>query len=54
MTATHIYPIDDLKLHETEGNPCWCTPRVEENGQLIIHNSLDGREAYETGKRKPH
>lgn len=51
----HIYPIGDLKEHETDGKPCWCRPEEEVvglTGLLIIHNSADGREAYEKGERK--
>lgn len=51
----HIYPLNDLKEHETNGENCWCEPTEEEianNGLLIIHNSADGRELYEQGIRK--
>jgi len=49
----HVYPIEDLREHDTEnGTECWCTP-IEDNG-VIIHKSKDGREDYETGKRKPN
>lgn len=45
----HVYPIDDVAPHNVQGGPCPCEPRVEVQGQtaLIIHNSFDGREAYE-------
>ena len=42
----HTLPVDDLKPH-IMGADCWCNPRVEENGELIIHNSLDRREVFE-------
>lgn len=33
----HVYPVG--KGHEVEGGPtCWCKPKVEEDGRLIIHN----------------
>lgn len=50
--AFHVYPLNDLRDHSTEtGRPCWCRPR-EEDG-VIVHNSMDGREKFETGERKP-
>ena len=59
ISLWHVYPTNDLKDHDI-GNTtdCWCHPRVEEcaanNGYIAIHNSMDGREDYETGKRNPH
>ena len=50
----HVIPINDLRDHETCGMDCWCNPDYDEEDNLLIHNSLDGREAYETGQRKPH
>ncbi len=49
----HVYPVDDLREHVIEGygEGCWCGARVEDG--LVIHNSLDGREQFETGERKP-
>jgi hypothetical protein len=49
-----VIPIDDLRPHK-EGPACWCKPRVEEceGGDIVVHNSLDGREKFETGERKP-
>lgn len=44
----HVVPIGDLWEHDPE---CLCGPRCEiEAGSkmLFIHNSLDGRERYET------
>lgn len=46
----HIYPLNDLKEHDTESTICECNPNTEilENGDiLIIHNSYDGREGLE-------
>jgi len=45
----NILPINDIKEH-TEDTTCKCRPSAEilENGELmIIHNSFDGREAFE-------
>jgi hypothetical protein len=52
----HVYPIGDLKEHDKKGTKCWCQPDVEYigDGALVTHNSADGREAYETGRRKRH
>lgn len=48
----HVVPIDDLREHSTDiDKPCWCKPR-EDDG-VMVHNSMDGREKYETGERKP-
>ena len=51
----HVYPVNDLKEHLTQLPAiCWCDPelKIEDDGLIIIHNSLDGREAYEDGRRK--
>lgn len=48
----HVYPIDDLREHITNDKPCWCHPRIEDDGAIIVHNSMDKREDYEQG-RKP-
>lgn len=48
----HVFPIDDLKEHTVEGMGCWCHP-VEDDDGVIVHNAMDGREAFETGERKP-
>lgn len=54
MKHIHVYPTDDLREHVTDGRPCWCqpTPEVDEPS-VIVHHSMDGRENYETGERKP-
>lgn len=42
-----VTPIDDLKPHQ-EGEGCWCKPFMD--GEVLVHNSLDGREkTYERG-----
>lgn len=35
----HVYPTWGPK-HETDGRPCWCSPRVEReaSGDVVIHN----------------
>ena len=56
ISIIHTYPLNDLKPHDLgDQTDCWCKPRVEEfeNGMCnVVHNSMDGREDYETGKRK--
>lgn len=55
MAIYHIYPLFDLKEHEMDdaGN-CWCAPEedADQYGLYIIHNSMDGREDYESHRRK--
>jgi len=48
--AYDIKPIGDLKPH-SDGPGCWCNPVREDD--MFVHNSMDRREEYETGKRKP-
>ena len=49
----HVIPLDDLREHDC--NPdCWCHPTPDdEDPQVWVHHSMDGREAFETGERKP-
>jgi len=49
VSVQHVYPAGDLIEHELEGDDCPCGPRVEfvEGGQVVVHHSLDGREANE-------
>ena len=49
----HVSPINDTFEHVLEGHDCWCGPEVAEDG-VVIHNSADGRDDYEEGKRKVH
>jgi hypothetical protein len=46
----HVYPLGDLREHYASLE-CWCVP-VEDDG-VVVHNALDGREAYERGERRP-
>lgn len=48
----HVFPINDLREHQVDGGDCWCHPVEDEDG-VIVHNSMDGREKFETGERKP-
>lgn len=51
-TKWHIIPMDDDKEHQVSLE-CWCCPELDEEDNLIIHNSADGRELFERGERKP-
>ena len=46
----HVYPADDWKPHITDGSKeCWCKPHHDEECNTFIHNSMDGREQYDSG-----
>ncbi len=47
----HVYPVNDTYPHRLEGFKCACKPEQHELG-FILHNSFDGREDFESGKRK--
>lgn len=55
MSTVHVFPVGDLIEHDTDhGEACICGPSVEavfrddgSNGWLLVHHSLDGREADE-------
>ena len=49
VVGNHIYPVNDLREHSV--SDCWCDPFDDEG--IIVHNSLDRRELYERGERKP-
>ena len=52
MNIIHVLPVNDLREHE-EKTECWCSPQHEYvgAGEVVIHNSMDGRELYERGER---
>lgn len=53
VTYTHVSPIADYKPHvlsNTKG--CWCRPRIL-FGKIVLHHSMDKREDFEEGHRKP-
>lgn len=52
LTVFHCFPVNDLRPHDTDGEECWCRPRLVDG--VLVHNSMDHREEYETGKLKPH
>lgn len=48
----HVFPTRDLVEHDTTGDDCACGPETQpvtrddgSIGWLIVHHSLDGREA---------
>lgn len=49
----HVYPVDDLVEHNTNGDDCVCGPTwvLLNDGEgdvwLLRHHSLDGREMRE-------
>lgn len=54
MSTVHVAPVADLIEHDTDGVECMCGPSTEavfrddgSNGWLVVHHSLDGREAHE-------
>jgi hypothetical protein len=47
----NVMPDCDLREHRTDLT-CWCKPYFDEEDQLVIHNSADGREDFETGRRQ--
>ena len=54
MSTVHVYPTRDLIEHDTEGDDCACGPTTHpvmrddgSNGWVVVHHSLDGREASE-------
>lgn len=49
VVGTHVMPVNDLREHTMTA--CWCHP-TDDDG-VILHNSLDQRELYEYGHRKP-
>lgn len=49
LKPCHVLPVNDLREH-AESADCWCNPDFDEG--VYIHNSMDGREKFETGERK--
>ena len=50
--VTHIIPCDDLWDHSLDAD-CWCCPNLDEEYWVATHQSADGREDFEAGRRKP-
>jgi len=45
----HVVPINDILEHDIDSKDCWCDPKIEVEGAvlIVIHNSFDGRENKE-------
>lgn len=45
----HVYPLDDLWEHITDGPDCPCDPQIQVEGATLIyvHNAFDHREIVE-------
>jgi hypothetical protein len=48
---THIIPTLDTEPHVME-DTCHCRPTWHDDACAFVHNSFDGREAFEHGGRK--
>lgn len=53
MSWQHIFPINDLIEHNTEGFECPCNPEIDFDNEIVIHSSLDRRECFEEPKAGP-
>jgi hypothetical protein len=50
----HIIPLDDLREHECTPD-CWRKPEQDsQEPSIYIHNSMDRREEYESGRLELH
>ena len=51
----HIYPLNDLIKHDTDGSDCICGPRIFKCAEekIMIHHSLDGREINNPNESQP-
>lgn len=54
MKTFHVYPVGDKKEHRTDEVYCECNPWIEYfgAGRIVIHNSFDGRERFETAQNE--
>jgi hypothetical protein len=51
VIGSHIIPDDDFRPHDVELD-CWCHPQEDfDVSGVFIHQSMDGREAFESGER---
>lgn len=49
VIGPEVVPVNDLRPHSI-GDGCWCDPHYD--GGILVHNSMDCREAYERGERQ--
>jgi hypothetical protein len=47
----HVIPVNDFREHVAD-EACWCQPTTERDG-IMVHNSMDKREYFERGERRP-
>lgn len=48
----HVTPLYDTYPHMLDVG-CWCRPTPDSDFEcIIVHNSADGREAFERGERR--
>lgn len=54
VTEMQVMPINDTREH-VDTKDCWCEPRLDLVNEVptYVHNSADGREAFQRGERKP-
>lgn len=46
----HVMPVDDWREHIPSA-ACWCGAwRLPDDDRIVVHNALDRRETYETGR----
>lgn len=48
-SVVHVLPVNDSKPHD-ESEACECCPRIRPTlgGYVVVHNSYDRRELFET------
>lgn len=48
-TDVHVYPVNDLYPHVTDGGECACGPKIETRGDglVVIHRAFDLRDVIE-------
>jgi hypothetical protein len=49
----HVVPNDDLRMHALS-RQCWCKPWWYLDDDIVVHNSLDGREKFERNSLETH
>lgn len=37
----HIWPVEDTREHQVEGVGCWCSPVIDLEHDLVIHNRVE-------------
>ena len=47
---SHVIPRRDLREHALSRD-CWCSPTEDEG--IMVHHSMDRREEFERGDRRP-